>query len=197
MRMVRFRRHATTKQTAGRTARVGTQTAVETVGQIGRSSRTHVQYSPLFVVAQDYDDAMRLLTASLEPVEVDRLAHDNQTMLTLFSSIARVVADMVVRGERIATLSKSGQHVGAEEGSLEALRARQVTEQALVNEGLAAISEEIARMRLQFADSTTEQRVESSQALLDVAPYPQPGSAAAELSVLLSSNRARHRNAST
>lgn len=174
-------------------ATTGLQTAVETIRDSGGPTRTHVQYAPLFVLAQDYDDVHRHLRATLDPVDYARLAHEDQVTLTLFASVARVVADMVQRADRIATLAMTPDPVGHEQGSLEALRARQVTEQALVNEGMAAIEADIAALRSRLADSRVEHRADDARQLMDVAPYPQPGSAAAELSVLLSSNRARAR----
>ena len=171
----------------------GLRTAVETIRDSGGPTRTHVQYAPLFVLAQDYDDVQRSLRGALEPPDYARLAHEDQMTLTLFASVARVVADMVQRADRIATLTLTPDPVGHEHGSLEALRARQVTEQALVNEGMAAIEADIAALRSRLAETRVEHRADSARQLMDVAPYPQPGSAAAELSVLLSSNRSRHR----
>ena len=50
----------------------GNTTAVETVSRGSRAVRTHVHYAPLFVLAQDYDDAMRALRAALDPAEFSR-----------------------------------------------------------------------------------------------------------------------------
>ena len=174
-------------------ATTGVRTAVQTIRDSGGPTRTHVQYAPLFVLAQDYDDVLRSLRAALEPVEYAGMSHEDQMTLTLFTSVARVVADMVQRADRIATLSMTPDPIGHENGSLEALRARQVTEQALVREGMAAIEADIALLRSRLAETRVEYRADNSRQLMDVAPFPQPGSAAAELSVLLSSNRARHR----
>lgn len=171
----------------------GVRTAVETIRDSGGPTRTHVQYAPLFVLAQDYDDVLRSLRANLDPTEYAGLSHEDQMTLSLFASVSRVVADMVLRADRIATLSMTPDPVGYEDGSLEALRARQVTEQALVREAMAAIEADIAVLRSRLADTRVEHRADNSRQLMDVAPYPQPGSAAAELSVLLSSNRTRHR----
>ena len=114
--------------------------------------------------------------------------------LTLFATVSRVIADMVARGEHIARLTMSADPMAQDHGTLEALSARQVTEQALVHEGQAAIAADIALLRSKLADARVQYRAENARQLFDVAPYPQPGSAAAELSVLLSSNRARHRD---
>ena len=171
----------------------GLRTAVETIRDSGGPTRTHVQYAPLFVLAQDYDDVQRSLRAALDPQDYAGMSHEDQMTLTLFASVSRVVADMVQRADRIATLALTPDPVGQEHGSLEALRARQVTEQALVNEGMAAIEADIAALRSRLAETRVEHRADDARQLMDVAPYPQPGSAAAELSVLLSSNRTRHR----
>ena len=47
----------------------GNTTAVETVSKGSKAVRTHVHYAPLFVLAQDYDDAMRSLRSALDPAE--------------------------------------------------------------------------------------------------------------------------------
>lgn len=192
--MAALHRRSTSRTATFPSSTTGMRSAVETIRDGGRATRTHVQFAPLFVLAQDYDDAIRSLRTALEPVAFARLAHEDQMTLTLFTSVAHVIADMVQRADRIATLSMTPDPVGHERGSLEALEARQVTEQALVNEGQAAIAADIAVLRSKIADARVEYRAESARQLLDVAPYPQPGSAAAELSVLLSSNRARQRS---
>lgn len=170
----------------------GNMTAVETVSKGSRAVRTHVHYAPLFVLAQDYDDAMRGLKAALDPMEFTRLSHEDAMTLTLFTSVASVLNDMVQRSDLIARASRSPDGV-ADNMSVESLEARQATERALVNEGRAAIEADIAVLRAKLAETKVEHKAETARQLLDVAPYPQPGSAAAELSVLLSSNRARHR----
>lgn len=193
--MAGFRRRGSDPAQVNAITTPGLRTAVETIRDGGRVVRTNVKYAPLFVLAQDYDDAIRSLTVALDPPQLSRLAHEDQMTLTLFASVAHVISDMVSRGERISTLTMTRHVEGgdlAEAGSLEALEARQYTEQALVNEGLAAIASDIASMRATLAESRAEYKAESARQILDVAPYPQPGSAAAELSVLLSSNRARH-----
>lgn len=192
--MAGFRRSSTPPSNGGMLVTTGSRTAVETIRDGGRATRTHVQYAPLFVLAQDYDDVIRSLRGALDPPEFTRLSHEDQLTLTLFTSIARVIGDMVARGEHIARLTKVPDPVGAEGTSLESLQARQYTEQALVNEGQAALAEDIALLRAKLAEARVDHRAESARQLLDVAPFPQPGSAAAELSVLLSSNRARHRS---
>jgi len=172
--------------TAGRT------TAVDTVSRGSRAVRTHVHYAPLFVLAQDYDDTMRALQAALDPAEFTRLSHEDAMTLTLFTSVASVLNDMVQRSDLIARASRAPDGV-ADSMSVESLEARQATERALVNEGRAAIEADIAALRTTLAETKVEYKAQTARQLLDVAPYPQPGSAAAELSVLLSSNRARHR----
>ena len=170
----------------------GNTTAVETVSRGSRAVRTHVHYAPLFVLAQDYDDTMRALRTALDPMEFTRLSHEDAMTLTLFTSVASVLNDMVQRSDLIARASRSPD--GAVDNmSVESLEARQATERALVNEGRAAIEADIAVLRAKLAETKVEYKAETARQLLDVAPYPQPGSAAAELSVLLSSNRARHR----
>lgn len=170
----------------------GNTTAVETVNHGSRAVRTHVHYAPLFVLAQDYDDTMRALRGALDPVEFARLSHEDAMTLTLFTSIASVLNDMVQRSDLIARASRSPDGI-ADSMSVESLEARQATERALVNEGRAAIEADIAVLRARLAATKVEYKAETARQLLDVAPFPQPGSAAAELSVLLSSNRARHR----
>ena len=170
----------------------GNQTAVETVSKGSRAVRTHVHYAPLFVLAQDYDDTMRSLRTALQPSDFARLSHEDAMTLTLFTSVASVLNDMVQRSDLIARASRSPEGV-VENMSVESLEARQATERALVNEGRAAIEADIAMLRSKLAETKVEHKAETARQLLDVAPYPQPGSAAAELSVLLSSNRARHR----
>lgn len=184
-----------TSQAETEAARVlATRSAVETIRDGGRAVRTHVQFAPLFVLAQDYDDAMRALRNALEPPEYSRLAYDDQITLTMFASVAHVIRDMVDRGERIALLAKTPDALGTDSGTLESLRARQFTEQVLVTQAEEAIAADIAVLQSKLAESRAEVRAASTRQLLDVAPYPQPGSAAAELSVLLSGNRARHRD---
>jgi hypothetical protein len=100
---------------------------------------------------------------------------------------------MVERGERIALMAKTPDPMGADSGTLESLRARQFTEQVLVTQGEEAIASDIAVLQSKLAETRAEVRAASTRQLLDVAPYPQPGSAAAELSVLLSGNRSRRR----
>ena len=170
----------------------GNTTAVETVSKGSRAVRTHVHYAPLFVLAQDYDDTMRALRGALDTAEFARLSHEDAMTLTLFTSIASVLNDMVLRSDLIARASRSPDGT-ADAMSVESLEARQATERALVNEGRAAIEADIAVLRARLAETKVEYKAETARQLLDVAPYPQPGSAAAELSVLLSSNRARHR----
>ena len=77
----------------------------------------------------------------------------------------------VARRRRSTTLSAS-----------EPLEARQATERALVNEGRAAIEADIAVCAPGWPRRKVEYRAETARQLLDVAPFPQPGSAAAELS---------------
>ena len=190
--MAALRKRSRDEYTGAGMSTTGVQTAVQTIRDSGGPTRTHVQYAPLFVLAQDYDDVVRALRGALEPVQYAGMSHEDQMTLTLFASVSRVVADMVHRADRIATLSMTPDPVGHENGSLEALRARQVTEQALVREGMAAIEADIALLRSRLAETHVEHRADNSRQLMDVAPFPQPGSAAAELSVLLSSNRARH-----
>lgn len=187
MAIIRKRRSAGTValSTAGNT------TAVETIGKGSRAVRTHVHYAPLFVLAQDYDDAMRALRAALDPAEFSRLSQQDSMTLTLFTSVAAVLNDMVQRSDLIARASRSPDGV-ADNMSVESLEARQATERALVNEGRAAIEADIAVLRARLAETKVEVRAETARLLLDVAPYPQPGSAAAVLSVLLSSTRSRH-----
>lgn len=192
--MAGLRKRNTTATAGVGMGTTGLRTAVETIRDSGGPTRTHVQYAPLFVLAQDYDDVLRSLRGALEPLDYARLSHEDQLTLTLFASVSRVVSDMVQRADKIATLSLTPDPVGHEQGSLEPLRARQVTEQALVNEGMAAIEADIAALRSRLADTRVEHRADNARQLMDVAPYPQPGSAAAELSVLLSSNRTRHRD---
>jgi hypothetical protein len=170
----------------------GNTTAVETVSKGSRAVRTHVHYAPLFVLAQDYDDAMRALRAALSSAEFSGLSHEDAMTLTLFTSVASVLNDMVQRSDLIARASRAPDGV-VDSMSVESLEARQATERALVNEGRAAIEADIAVLRARLAETTFEYKAQTARQLLDVAPYPQPGSAAAELSVLLSSNRARHR----
>lgn len=170
----------------------GNTTAVETVSKGSRAVRTHVHYAPLFVLAQDYDDTMRALRGALDNAEFARLSHEDAMTLTLFTSIASVLNDMVQRSDLIARASRSPDGT-VDTMSVESLEARQATERALVNEGRAAIEADIAVLRARLAETKVEYKAETARQLLDVAPYPQPGSAAAELSVLLSSNRARHR----
>lgn len=191
--MVRTLRRSTTAESDAARA-LATRSAVETIRDGGRSVRTHVQFAPLFVLAQDYDDVMRALRSALEPAEYSRLAYDDQITLTMFASVAHVIRDMVERGERIALLAKTPDPLGADSGTLESLRARQFTEQVLVTQGEEAIAADIAVLQSRLAETRAEVRAASTRQLLDVAPYPQPGSAAAELSVLLSGNRARHRS---
>jgi hypothetical protein len=173
---------------------LATRTAVETIRDGGRAVRTHVLFAPLFVLAQDYDDVMRALRNSLEPHLYQRMAYDDQLTLTLFASVAHVLRDMVERGERIAHMKKTPDPMGNDSGMLESLQTRQFTEQVLVTQGEEAIAADIAILQSRLAETRAEFRAESTRQLLDVAPYPQPGSAAAELSVLLSGNRARHRD---
>jgi hypothetical protein len=170
----------------------GNTTAVETVSKGSRAVRTHVHYAPLFVLAQDYDDTMRSLRAALDPAEFGGLSHEDAMTLRLFTSVASVLNDMVQRSDLIARASRAPDGI-ADNMSVESLEARQATERALVNEGRAAIEADIAVLQARLAETRVEYRAETARQLLDVAPYPQPGSAAAELSVLLSSNRARHR----
>lgn len=190
--MVRSLRRSTAAETDAARA-LATRSAVETIRDSGRSTRTHVQFAPLFVLAQDYDDVMRALRSALEPSEYSRLAYDDQITLTMFASVAHVIRDMVDRGERIALLAKTPDPFGTDVGTLESLRARQFTEQVLVTQGEEAIAADIAVLQSKLAESRAEVRAASTRQLLDVAPYPQPGSAAAELSVLLSGNRSRRR----
>jgi hypothetical protein len=171
----------------------GMRTAVDTVRRGGTAVRTHVQFAPLFVLAQDYDDAIHSLRANLNPVAFAGLTNDDEATLALFNRVSAVIGDMVQRGERIATMSKSPEHLHTERAGLAALEARQATEQALVEEGRAALAADIAALRAMLADARAEHRAENARQLLDVAPFPQPGSAAAELSILLSSQRMRHR----
>jgi hypothetical protein len=183
------------RQAPGRTSGLSTAgniTAVETVSTGSRAVRTHVHYAPLFVLAQDYDDAMRSLRAALHPKAFAQLSAADSMTLTLFRSVASVLNDMVQRSDLIARASRSPDGV-VDDLSVELLEARQATERALVNEGRAAIEADIAVLWARLAETKVEFRAETAQQLLDVAPFPQPGSAAAELSVLLSSNRARHR----
>lgn len=191
--MVRSLRRSTASESDAARA-LATRSAVETIRDGGRPVRTHVQFAPLFVLAQDYDDVMRALRSALEPPEYSRLAYDDQITLTMFSSVAHVIRDMVERGERIALLAKTPDPLGSDSGTLESLRARQFTEQVLVTQAEEAIAADIAVLQSKLAESRAEVRAASTRQLLDVAPYPQPGSAAAELSVLLSGNRARRRS---
>lgn len=191
--MVRALRRSTAAESDAARA-LATRSAVETIRDGGGSVRTHVQFAPLFVLAQDYDDVMRALRSALEEHEYARLAYDDQITLTMFASIARVIRDMVERGERIALLAKTPDPFGHDSGTLESLRARQFTEQVLVTQGEEAIAADITVLQSKLAESRAAVRAASTRQLLDVAPYPQPGSAAAELSVLLSGNRARHRS---
>jgi hypothetical protein len=185
------------RQAPGRTSpglsTAGNTTAVETVSKGSRAVRTHVHYAPLFVLAQDYDDAMRSLRAALDPTAFAQLSAADSMTLTLFRGVASVLNDMVQRSDLIARASRSPDGA-VDDLSVESLEARQATERALVNEGRAAIEADIAVLRARLAETKVEYRAETARQLLDVAPFPQPGSAAAELSVLLSSNRARHRS---
>ena len=190
MAIIRRRTSSTSASTSLSTA--GNTTAVETVNKGSRAVRTHVHYAPLFVLAQDYDDSMRALRVALDPAEFSRLSHEDAMTLRLFTSVASVLNDMVQRSDLIARASRSPDGV-ADNMSVESLEARQATERALVNEGRAAIEADIAVLRSKLAETKVESRAETARLLLDVAPYPQPGSAAAQLSVLLSSNRGRHR----
>lgn len=117
----------------------GNTTAVETVSKGSRAVRTHVHYAPLFVLAQDYDDTMRALRGALDPAEFARLSHEDAMTLTLFTSIASVLNDMVQRSDLIARASRSPDGT-VETMSVESLEAWQATERALVNEGRAAPS---------------------------------------------------------
>lgn len=100
--MARILRRTSAAETEAAHA-LATRSAVETIRDGGRAVRTHVQFAPLFVLAQDYDDAMRALRTALEPQEYSRLAYDDQITLTMFASVAHVIRDMVDRGERIAS----------------------------------------------------------------------------------------------
>jgi hypothetical protein len=188
--MVPFRKRPLTAAPALASS-TGQHSAVETIRDGGQATRTHVQYAPLFVLAQDYDDALHSLKGALDPASYSALAYLDQSTLALFASVGRVIADIVARGAHISRLTLQDDPQAADHGTLEALTARQFTEQALVSEGLAAIGANIAALRSRMAEARVSQRAQSAQQLFDVAPYPQVGSAAAELSVLLSSNAAR------
>lgn len=190
--MTIIRKRPTPGPTSPGLSTAGNITAVETVSKGSRAVRTHVHYAPLFVLAQDYDDAMRSLRVALSPAAFARLSHEDTMTLTLFRSVSYVLNDMVQRSDLIARASRSPDGV-ADDMSVESLEARQATERALVNEGRAAIEADIAVLRARLAETKVEYRAETARQLLDVAPFPQPGSAAAQLSVLLSSNRTRHR----
>ena len=170
------------------------RTAVQTVMGGDSATRTHVQFAAIFVLAQDYDDAMRTLAADLDRSGYERLAFTDQQSLALFSRVTAVISDMVHRGERIAALSMAPEHATTEQAGLAALEARQATEHALVEEGQAAIGSDIAAMRAMIAEARAEYRAETARQLQDVTPFPQAGSAAAELSILLSSQRIRHQH---
>jgi hypothetical protein len=170
------------------------RSAVQTVMSGGMATRTRVQFAPVFVLAQDYDDVMRSLRGNLSPGEFEELAFIDLETLSLFARVTAVLHDMVQRGERIAALSMAPEHAQTERAGLAALEARQATEHALVEEALAALAADVAGLRSTLADARADYRAETARQLLDVAPYPQAGSAAAELSVLLASQRLRHRS---
>jgi hypothetical protein len=187
-----IRKRPTSGRRSSGISTAGNTTAVETVSTGSRAVRTHVHYAPLLVLAQDYDDAMRSLRAVLDPIAFSQLSHEDSTTLTLFRGVACVINDMVLRSDLIARASRSPDGM-VDNMSVELLEARQATERALVNEGRAAIEADVAVLRARLAETRVEDTAETARQLLDVAPFPQPGSAAAQLSVLLSGNRARHR----
>jgi hypothetical protein len=191
--MPRLRRSTSGDRTATVSTTTGMRSAVETVTFGAQATRTHVKYARLFVLAQDYDDAMRSLRANLDPVAFGRLAHEDTMSLTLFQRVAAVITDSVLRGEHIAAITMKSEPDLAELASLESLEARQFTERALIDEGLAALEADIAQLRACLAESRAEHRAEAARQLQDVAPFPQQGSAAAELSMTLSTQRMRHR----
>jgi hypothetical protein len=191
--MSRLRRTPASDRDATVSTTTGMRSAVETVSFGVRATRTHVKFARLFVLAQDYDDVMRSLRASLDPVAYARLAHEDTMSLTLFQRIAAVITDTVHRGEHIAAITMKSEPDIAELASLESLEARQYTERALIDEGLAALEADIAVLRAMLAESRAVYRAEAARQLQDVAPFPQQGSAAAELSMALSTQRVRHR----
>jgi hypothetical protein len=191
--MARIRATSSTERDATVSTTTGMRSAVETVSFGVRATRTHVKFARLFVLAQDYDDAMRSLRANLEPVAYARLAHEDTMSLTLFQRVAAVITDTVQRGEHIAGITMKAEPDIAELASLEALEARQYTERALIDEGLASLEADIAVLRATLAESRAEHRAEAARQLQDMAPFPQQGSAAAELSMALSTQRVRHR----
>lgn len=192
--MTRFRTRLTFGSPRSNPAPTIRRAAVQTVMGGDSATRTHVQFAAMFVLAQDYDDVMRSLASNLDSMEYGKLDFNDQQSLALFSRVTAVISDMVHRGERIAALSMAPEHATTERAGLAALEARQATEEALVEEGRAAIAADIAGLRALLADARAEYRSEAARQLQDVTPYPQAGSAAAELSILLSSQRIRHQH---
>ena len=94
--------------------------------------------------------------------------------LTLFTSVASVLNDMVQRSDLIARASRAPDGV-ADNMSVESLEARQATERALVNEGRAAIEADIAVLRARLAETKVEHKARDGAPAARRRPVPAAG----------------------
>jgi hypothetical protein len=168
--------------------------AVEAVGADDLGTRTNPRHPPLLALAEDYDDVLRSLRSATPEASSGRLEHEDGRALSLFAGVTAVIGGMDERSQEIAATAAVVARAPDRRPELDALQARQESEQVLVDQAMSLLHAVIAERQAEFAAVLAEDHAQIARARLADGPAPHPDSAAALLSYLLS-NPKPHANA--